>query len=207
MAEFDNTQDTPNQQVQDQPTDQPASQGFDQEAFLARMNESIRESLTQNQPQPAQPQPQAQPVDEFGNYIRPYVQPAIQQANFAAAAAMDYSKFYTNNKVVKDGEEDITENTISQSMQKEIEKTFEDMARQGRPASREEIRNYLVGRDIAKSPTQFVEKAAKRKQQQLEKAQRGGDIGVASQVTNFTTDQLQAMSMDQLTKTMENIAF
>ena len=203
MAEFDTTQDT-----QEQPQEQPASQGFDQEAFLARMNESIKESLQNSQPvQPAQPQPQAQPVDEFGNYIRPYVQPAIQQANFAAAAAMDYSKFYTHNKVVKDGEEDITENTISEAMQKEIETTFENMARQGRPASREEIRNYLVGRDIAKSPTAFVEKAAQRKQKQLNRAQQGGDIGVASQVTNFTTDQLQSMSMDQLTKTMENINF
>lgn len=201
MAELDNTGEQ---------TEQPTQQ-FDQEAFLARMNESIKESLQQNQQQPQpeyRPQPtQPQAVDEFGNYIRPYVQPVLQQANFAAAAAMDYSKFYTHNRVVKDGEEDITEGTISEAMQAEIEKTFENMAKQGRPASREEIRNYLVGRDIAKSPTAFVEKAAKKKQHQLNTAQRGTDIGIASQVTNFTTDQLQAMSMDQLTKTMENINF
>lgn len=207
MAELDNT----GQEV-DQPGQQnQPNQQFDQEAFLNRMNESIRESLQQNQTQPVeyqQPQqPQQQPVDEFGNYIRPYVQPVLQQANFAAAAAMDYSKFYTNNRVVKNGEEDITEGTISEAMQNEIEKTFENMAKQGRPASREEIRNYLVGRDIAKSPTNFVEKATKKRQVQIEKAQRGSDIGVASQVTNFTHDQLQAMSMDQLTKTMENINF
>lgn len=188
---------------------EPQSQGFDQDAFLQRMNDTIRESLAQQQvqPEPAQqPQPQ-QEQDQFSNYIQPYVQPIAQQANFAAAAAMDYSKFYTHNKVVKDGEEDIADNTISETMQSEIEKTFENMAKQGRPASREEIRNYLLGREIAKSPTAFVEKATKRKQQQLTKAQQGTDIGNASQVAAFTTDQLQAMSMDQLTKTMENISF
>ena len=190
-----------NTQQNDQTEGQQPQQAFDQEAFLQRMNDTIRDSLAQQQVQPEQEQ------DQFSNYIQPYVQPIAQQANFAAAAAMDYSKFYTHNKVVKDGEEDIADNTISETMQTEIEKTFENMAKQGRPASREEIRNYLLGREIAKAPQAFVEKATKRKQQQLVNAQRGTDIGNASQVAAFTTDQLQAMSMDQLTKTMENISF
>lgn len=200
MAEFDDTQEQ-------QPAEQ--QQPFDQEAFLNRMNESIRESLQQTQPaaQPVQQQQPAESTDEFGNYIRPYVQPAIQQANFAAAAAMDYSKFYTHNKVVKDGEEDIAEGTISETMAKEIETTFENMARQNRPASREEIRNYLVGRDISKAPKVFAEKQAKKHQSQVDNARRASDPGLNSQVNQLSREQLHGMTMDQLTKTLEQVEF
>lgn len=197
--EIDNT----DQQQAEQP------QPFDQEAFLNRMNESIKESL-QNQPapapQPAQPAQPEQP-DEFGNYIRPYVQPAIAQANFAAAAAMDYSKFYTHNKIVKDGEEDISDNTISETMAKEIEQTFENMAKQNRPASREEIRNYLLGREIAKAPQAFSEKQAKKRANAVDNARRASDPGMNSQVNQLTREQLHGMTMEQLTKSMEQVEF
>lgn len=199
MAELDNTQ---SEQTQETP-----QQTFDQEAFLERMNASIKESLQQSQQTPQSQPSEPQATDEFGNYIRPYVQPAIQQANFAAASAIDYSKFYTHNKVVKDGEEDITEGTISETMAQEIETTFENMARQNRPASREEIRNYLVGREITKKPKIFAEKQAKKHTDALNNARRAADPGLNSQVTQFTREQLHGMSMEQLTKTMEQVEF
>jgi hypothetical protein len=194
---------------QDQSSEQSQT-GFDQEAFLARMNESIQSSLAAYKPPQADPevvsQPQVEP-DETQQFLNPYIQPVVNQANFAAASAIDYTKFYGKNRVVADGEEDITEGTISTSMEKEIEDTFDKMARSGKPATREEIRNYLLGRDLTKDPKAFTEKQAKKRQQAVNRAQQGSDIAGMSQVTQMTPDQLYGMPQEQLTKSLENITF
>lgn len=174
-----------------------------QERVKAAMDASLRqaqESLSEPEPAPVQ-------QDAFGNYVQPYIKPALDQANFASAAAIDFARFYGKHRVVGGDDADVEDGTISDAMEKQIETTFANMARQGRPASREEIYNYLVGQEITSKPQQFYEKQSKKREKALNRARGGVDIGASTSIANLSHSQLLGMSNDQLEKALGDMAF
>ena len=153
----------------------------------------------------AQPTQPTQPTqrDPMADIVAPYV----QQANFAAAAANDKADFYADYTIVKDGEEDEEDRTISRSMRQEIEKTFSTLAQQGRPQTRESIYHYLLGKTIAKDKKSYLERSSKKKQAEVREAQAGFDVGNANASQSLSVDQMWNTPLEKLQGSIADVTF
>lgn len=177
-----------------------------QTAMQQSKPEADAEHIDQTQQQQPVQQPQQQqqqPRDPMADIVAPYV----QQANFAAAAANDKADFYADYTIVKDGEEDEEDHSISRSMRQEIEKTFTQLAQQGRPQTRESIYHYLLGKTIAKDKKSYLERSSKKKQAETREAQAGFDVGNANASQSLSVDQMWNQPLEKLQSSIADTTF
>lgn len=203
---------------------QDSLQGIDTEALAnfiqAQTTQAFQKAreenpvVVQHQEQPVQQQPQQ---DFWADIINPRIQPQIQQSQMAAAAAIDMANFYNSDEwdqvddLLDDG--DMTVKELKQEkakIKREVEKTFEDMMKQGRGTSRAAILDYVMGKELRSNADTYRKKAVKRsdktRQQELANARRGSDIA-ASGISSMGRDDIMNMGDDDFDKLWSGVTF
>lgn len=150
-------------------------------------------------------------LDPATNWLQPHLNPLRQHVDFATAAAVDYSKFYSS-KVVVESEDDLDDlpkgvKGILKSEADEVEAEFQKLAKQGRATNRESIHQWLTGKKFQTNPEQVIARVERSKQKKVNRAQQAVDPGGAHSLTNMTIDEIRAMPHEQLTKALENVTF
>jgi len=152
----------------------------------------------QKQQVPAQTQTeQQQAQQQLRDLISPFVDPGINEAKLTAADARDYVDFYNSNDV---------EVTYKQ----QVEETFNELKKMGRPLPRTDIMNYLVGKEYRADPDKFTAKQSERKKAQLDRAITASDFGSGavdrqrneSMFTNF-----DSLSVEDMAKALDGVTF
>lgn len=134
------------------------------EAYVAELD--AKRPIPTVTPQPVETDEQRS-KRQLTEIIKPITDPDINTARFEAADAKDYIKFYTANP-------DAVE------YQEKVEKTFEALAKAGRPTSRNDILDYLIGQEYRSDRDKFTEKLTVKRKEQLERAESAADLGTMS---------------------------
>ena len=204
-----------------------SSQALD-EAKLAELikqnvSTSVKELLqqqadtsTQNQPTQIQPVQQAQEPDLWDTILDPKIVPRLQQANIRAEAAEDKVEFYSSDFWSEELESWLTEDDPDKrkkekaEFRQEVEKRFSNLLQQGKGFKREAIAHNLLGEKIAKDRTKYEESIGKRRKRQeesaLETARKAVSI-TSGNISNFTPQDIHAMSMDKMLKELGDLQF
>jgi hypothetical protein len=128
-------------------------------------------------------QPAQTTQDQQRNIERTYVDGLIgddiRRADFNARDARDAVDFYVNNPYASEYKD-------------EVEKTFAEAAKNGRPTSRSNILEWLMGREYRTDPAKFQEKHAARQKQEVRNVESAMDM--ASQATGRTRDQISKLA-------------
>jgi hypothetical protein len=121
--------------------------------------------------------------------IQPIFQDDFRRVEFHGNNAMDYAKFYIGNDEALEYKDD-------------VEATFLELAKIGRPTSREDVLDFVVGREQRKNPEQYKKRQDAIQQRRLEKAYAGVDptTGASSKAkedmdrfSNFSSKTLEEM--------------
>src|SRR5258708_3099395 len=135
------------------------------EKIDARMQANLQTYVRQN----TQNQPAPTPVvaDPLTQLVRDTVRGENANAGLMAEAAMDAATFYGDAGNQGDG---VAED------KDEIEKTFQNMLKSGRPMPRADIWAWMKGKNL----TKYQEKQAKRKADAISKPAAAADIPASS---------------------------
>lgn len=137
--------------------------------------------------------------DPVADMLGEYINPLIQKANLQTAAVNDKVSFYES---VKD---------IDSEMRDEVEEHFNKLLQEGRPTSRGDIYDYLLGQKIRKDPEAFVNERLKKREAQRQEAEAaidGGAFGltkVKDSAGNLVDPE--SMSHEELGKALEGMVF
>jgi hypothetical protein len=139
------------------------------QSFIKEQVEAYVAELDAKRPAPTVTQQQTETADQAAkrqltDIIKPITDPDINAARFEAADAKDYNRFYRSNPDAVEYEE-------------KVEKTFEALAKAGRPTSRSDILDYLIGQEYRTDRDKFTEKLTVKRKEQLERADSAVDIG------------------------------
>jgi hypothetical protein len=184
MAEVDNT-------GQD---DFAKVQGFIKEQVQTYFNELAEQTAQQTQQQPNQ---QQQAQKQAGDFVRSIINDDLNEAKLTAADAKDEVRFYRNNPDALDYEA-------------EIEKTFTDAVKVGRPLPRQDILDWIRGREYRTAPDKFKERETARTKQQLAHAEDATDIGTAAlnKAKNDTTwTNFADLPLEEMEKALDGVVF
>lgn len=195
MAEDQEKQNTSTSQAQGQGSSEPpAPPVLDEDKLGKLLQERLadgmrafyqeRDAKQQAAQQAQQAQAQAQ-ADTFGQLIAPYVQPAVQQLQFANADTRDYTAFYMQHQEAI-------------ARQAEIETKFQELARQGRAVPREDINTWLIGREKIQQDRETAAKKA------LEASTLGS--GVAQREVFIDKDPW-SMSQEERSQLLDKLSF
>jgi hypothetical protein len=150
----------------DEPVAPTAPAGFNEDALLANVRNTVTSAIADareqgnaqiQQRQAQQQQANQWAADPVAQTLAPYLQPMAQQMNLRVQAAEDKGDFYLGHPEA--GE-----------YKGEIESMFNQLMTQGRPMEREAVWFYFRGRNAE----MFAEKAAKSNADQLATAARSG---------------------------------
>jgi hypothetical protein len=156
------------------------------EAFSKHQSSSIPQQTEQQQAQ-----------QQLRELINPFVEPKVNEAMFAANDAKDYVDFYNNNDV-------------ESSYRKQVEDTFSELKKGGRPLPRKDIMKYLYGDEFVKDPEKFTEKQLSRKKEQLDRAAIASDFGAGAMdraKNDSTWTNFKSLSTDDMEKALEGMTF
>ncbi len=156
------------------------------EAF-AKQSSSVAQTSTE----------QEHAQQQLRDLINPFVEPGINEAKLTAADARDYVDFYNNNDV-------------ESAYKKQVEDTFNELKKQGRPTTRDAIMSYLLGKDYRADPDKFTETQQARKKQQIDRANTAVDFG-AGAVDRAKNDSVfsnfEALSVEDMEKALDGVTF
>ena len=149
--------------------------------------------VTQNVTQTEQQQAHKQ----AGDFIKQFVDSDINDAKFIAADARDYADFYMNNSLAGDYKDD-------------VEKTFKVLKDAGRATTRNDILDYVRGRQMRTDPENFTKAEKARQSKQLERAESAGDFG-AGAMTRAKSDAVwsnfDSLGVADMEKALDGITF
>ena len=133
---------------------------------------------------------------QIKDLIDPIYAADIAEAKLSGREAMDESRFYRKNHDASDYEE-------------EIEKIFANTKQQGRPLPRQEIYDYVTGRERRTNREEFDRKEAARRERQLERA--GTAVDFASYESKAKNDpqwsKFDQLNSEEQEKLIEGITF
>jgi hypothetical protein len=131
------------------------------------------------------------PADPVGDMVRPYVQPAIQEARLAGQAATDAVLFYQKNpKAAKHMDE--------------IEARFNRLMANGTAFARADIYNHLRGEkydDFVKADQEEQRLAAERAQNE------GLSVGAGGRLSGGPAKDAHEASDEELSDALKNMSF
>jgi hypothetical protein len=160
-----NADGTPKEPVESKGDPKGAAPAIDMDALGEMMNkkvkEGVQEALSQVNPGPRPQQGElGKPAqDPLGDMVRGYIAPDLQATRMAVEDAKDFGSFYAK------GDED--EREWKREKSTEIEDIFGKMLKAGRPMSREDIAQWVKG----KEPEKVVEFKATRQRKRMEQVQ------------------------------------
>ena len=140
------------------------------EQVQALIRDQVREhfnefSAQQQQRQVSQGDQQAQARQQLRDLIDPIYGHEFASTRLDAADAKDEASFYRRNA-------DAVE------MEEAIEKQFNELKKNGRPTTRQDIYDWMNGREQRTDPEKWSEKQNAKHKAQLEKAEAAADVGM-----------------------------
>ena len=138
------------------------------EFIKAQVIDTMKSMETERSPSPVVPTTteEEQGRQRLKEVIDPIYRGDIDHVKFVSADAKDEIRFYRKNPDAVDYEE-------------KIETLFTDLAKAGRPTSREHLYHLIIGQEAHKDPEKFVERHAEKKKRQVESAREGLDFGAS----------------------------
>mgnify|MGYP001606994390 CR=1 FL=1 len=184
MAEENNTEDI------------EKVEAFLQSKIKAEVEAAFNSYSEQQKTQPITQQTDNQ-KDQLKELINPYIEPGIQRAQFEGADAKDYAQFYMRNADASEYAD-------------EVEKSFEALAKAGRPTTRADILRYIRGKEMEADPAAFMTKMAEKQKAQVDKAKGAVDFGssAADRAKNDPTfANFDKLSVEDMEKALDGVAF
>ncbi len=167
-----------------------------QALIKGQVDDYLKEQQSIPTPQQQQSE-QDKATQQIRDLINPFVKPDLDEARFVAADAKDFVSFYNNNEdalLYKD----------------DVEKSFELMKKAGRPTTRADILNYLVGREYREQPDKFKERETAKQKRQVERADGAIDFGGGSinrAKSDPTWSNFNKLSIEDMEKALDGITF
>lgn len=120
----------------------------------------------------------------------------IANAQLTSADAKDYTKFYRTNPDASDYED-------------KIEEVFENTKKQGRPLPRQEIYDYIVGKEFRTNPDEFTKKRQAKREKDLERAGAGADFASYESKAKVdpTWSKFDTLSIEDMEKALDGMTF
>ncbi|MGL5936910.1 MAG: hypothetical protein ACRCZI_14945 [Cetobacterium sp.] len=181
--------------------EQDVKQPSDEDIAKAQnwIKEQVKAQLSEMQSQevPRQSVIEQQRPDQLRDILDPYIAPAVQQARLDAMSAVDESRFYRNNPDALDFES-------------QIESTFNQLMKDGRPLGRADIYHHLIGRMAVTEPDKFNERQKTKHNTQLAKANSAVDFGFNSVGREKEAEEFKAfdkLTSEEMEKRLEGIVF
>lgn len=146
-----------------------------------------------------QPSEDDQARKEFKKLIDPIYKNEIDEAKLTSAEALDYAKFYNRSN------EDAFE------YQDQVEAMFERLKSAGRPMSRIDILDYIVGNEKRTSPEKYQERETKRTKAALDKARDAEDMAgfgssrLKDDIAKFAN--FESKTLEEMEAALEGIVF
>lgn len=114
-----------------------------------------------------QPAPSPDVDKQLRDQMQQTLDPFIRPSTIMAASAMDHSSFYTRNpEMLEDYEE--------------IERLFEESVRTGRNLGRQDIADYVDGKQRRTKPEEWTKKQEERSAKQKDVAASAVDVGFSA---------------------------
>lgn len=134
---------------------------------------------------------------QVANTVRGFVAPDLVNAQLSADDARDYVRFYTEH-----GDD-------AKDYGNEVEDTFTALLRAGRATRREDILDYVIGRERRTNPEKFNQKMEARQKAQLERASYAMDVGgnAVSREKAEKFKDFDKLSSDDMEKVLEGFTF
>lgn len=177
------------------------------------VNNSFKEAFNSRE-QETQAQTQAtQERDPWADIVEPIVNPRLQQLQLSNEAAQDKIDFYSSDTWLENINEHFTSDDVKKEkaeFRAEIEKTFTNLLRAGKPLPREDIAQYLLGQKVVKQGASYHEaqanKRAKKKEDALKHAQRAVEFQTGN-ISTYTPQNLFDMDHDKLVENFGSYTF
>jgi hypothetical protein len=195
---------------------------LDETKLSDMIKKSVRDSLEtlaseRSHTPPVETPNSPQTTDPWDEILEPRITRRTQQSSLKADAAEDKVDFYTSNYWLTEVDDVLPGDTGTEDLAKSkkdlrdgIEKTFNNLMKQGRATPRADIANFVLGEYIKNNKSTYVEsvvkKSSTRKEQELQKARRGMDIS-AGNITNFTPEQLHKMPQEKIVEQFGDVSF
>lgn len=126
--------------------------------------DELKDKLPAPQPMVTRQSDQEIQQQQLREIISPFIEPGLNEARLHGADAKDYVKFYTSNPEAAEYAD-------------EVEKLFEGAVKAGRPIPRQDLLDYVIGKEYRSDRDKFTEKLTSKKKEQVERAESASDIG------------------------------
>lgn len=161
------------------------------EAYRAEFDSKQGERNQDHQPD--------QTKDPVGEMINEYTSPMLRRLSLQDAAIDDRVNFYEENR------------DIDPEIRTEVEDHFKKLFDAGRPTSRADIYDYLVGQRIRKDPEAFVNAQLQKREAQRAEAEANADAGAfgfgkVKDSAGRLADP-ESLSQEELAKALEGTVF
>ena len=171
------------------------------QSFIKEQVQTYFDDIRAKEPPLKQPQitstEQEQAHKQAGDFIKQFVDSDINDAKFVAADARDYADFYMNNPLAGDYKDD-------------VEKTFKVLKDAGRPTTRNDILDYVRGRQMRTDPENFTKGEKARQAKQLERAESAGDFGASATArakADAVWSNFESLSVADMEKALDGVTF
>lgn len=172
------------------------------QAFIKAETEKYFKEISQQKPAVEEKQnlsEQELAKQQLKEFINPFVEPDINSAKLAAADAKDEVRFYRKNPEALEYED-------------KIEEAFQKLVSAGRPTSRQDIYDYIVGQTYRQDKNKFVENALAKRKAQTERAESAMDFGTGSidrarNDSTFGEGVFSKLPVEDMEKALEGITF
>ncbi len=185
-----------------------------QKEVASSFKSALAEANENRQTQQVPRQTQQSETDPIAEWLNPHIQPHLQRANLASAAALDKADFYGSeewenlDEILGEDEADLKKE--KREIRTLVEKRFEELVKAGVPTPRKTVLELVLGQKMSKDSASFIDKvskkSAKKKDADLNRARSASDIG-AAQVTSMSRDDVYAMDDDAFEKAFADIQF
>lgn len=177
-------------------------EGFLQERvkeYFAEEVKNFKQSETVNQSNTVNSTPD-DPHKALREYINPVIQPELQRVRVEAANSADLIK--------------VMNDPMYAEYKDEVEQVFNNLVKEGRPFSRVDILNHVMGKEYRENRDKFKERTEKVQREQLSRASYGSDVGGGSigrggdTTTKFPDmDDFRKMPSSEQAKWLEGVTF
>lgn len=136
---------------------------------------------------------------ELKKLIDPIYKTEIDKAQLTSAEALDYAKFYNSR------------NDDAFEYQDKVETMFTNLKEAGRPMSRIDILDYLIGNERRTNPEAYQKREEKRNKTALDKARDAEDVSsygssrLKDDIEKF--GNFETKTLEEMEKALEGVVF
>lgn len=142
--------------------------------------------------------PEQQQQQALREYLNPVIQPELQAIRVEAADARDLAA--------------VMHDPLYQEYKTEVEDLFQQTKKAGRPMPRQDLLQYVMGKEARENPTKFKERLAAHEKDQLDRAASAADMGAGNIARNpsalaATMEEFAKLPSEEQLKYLDGVTF